>query len=115
MSVTIYHNPQCGTSRNALSALEAAGLKPRIVLYLEQGWTKAELKRLLKQAGSKPRDWLRIRGTPAEELGLVSDDVGDETILAAMVLHPNLVERPIVETPKGTALCRPIERLQALI
>jgi len=114
-SVTIYHNPSCGTSRSALGLIEAAGYEPVVVPYLKTGWTKPQLKALLRAMGAKPRDILRLRGTPAEALGLLDAGVSDEAILDAMVAHPVLVERPIVTTPKGTRLCRPAAVVEALL
>lgn len=111
MSVTIYHNPQCGTSRNVLQALKDAGQKPQVVEYLKAGWTETQLSDLFGRMGVKPRDLLRVRGTPAEELGLTRPGVGDAEIIRAMVAHPILVERPIVVTEKGVFLCRPADRL----
>jgi len=113
--VTIYHNPKCGTSRTVLGLIEAAGVTPETVLYLEAGWSEATLVRLLKRAGARPRDWLRLRGTPAEALGLTGPAAADADILAAMVAHPVLVERPVVETPKGVRLCRPAETVRDLL
>jgi arsenate reductase len=112
-SVTIFHNPGCQTSRNALAAIRAAGHDPKVVEYLKVGWTALQLKDLLAAMKATPRELLRLRGTPAEELdlGLASD----EAILAAMVQHPVLVERPIVVTPRGTVLARPVEKLAALL
>lgn len=113
--VTIFHNPNCGTSRNVLAALNEAGAEPVVVEYLKTGWTMGQLKGLFAAMKVSPRDILRVRGTPAEELGLTRASATDETILAAMVAHPILVERPIVVTPKGAALCRPAERVQGLL
>lgn len=113
--VTIFHNPNCGTSRNVLAALREHGREPKVVEYLKAGWTKPQLKGLLAAMGAKPRDVLRVRGTPAEDLGLTKPGASDDAILDAMVAHPILVERPIVVTPKGTALCRPADRLEALL
>ena len=113
--VTIFHNPACGTSRNVLASLTEAGAKPRVVEYLKAGWTLGQLKGLLAAMQAKPRDILRVRGTAAEELGLTRPAASDAAILAAMVAHPILVERPIVVTPKGTALCRPADRVQSLL
>jgi len=113
--ITIFHNPNCGTSRNTLAAIREAGVEPKVVEYLKAGWTKAQLKAILKALGASPRDILRVRGTPAEELGLTDPKAGDEAILDAMVAHPILVERPIVLTPKGAALCRPMEKVKALL
>jgi arsenate reductase len=111
MSITIYHNPKCGTSRTVLQALEGAGHTPKVVEYLKDGWDEAQLADLFDKMGVKPRDMLRVRGTPAEELGLTNPAVGDAEILRAMTRHPILVERPIVVTPKGVFLCRPADRL----
>jgi arsenate reductase len=111
MTVTIYHNPQCGTSRTVLQALKDAGEAPQVVEYLRAGWDEAQLADMFAKMGVKPRDMLRVRGTPAEELGLTSPGVGDAEILRAMVDHPILVERPIVVTRKGVFLCRPADRL----
>jgi arsenate reductase (glutaredoxin) len=110
-TITIYHNPNCGTSRNVLQALKDAGRAPQVVEYLKTGWNEAQLTDLFARMGVRPRDLLRVRGTPAEELGLTKPDVGDSAILRAMVDHPILVERPIVVTDKGVFLCRPADRL----
>ena len=111
MSITIYHNPKCGTSRTVLEALQGAGHAPRVVEYLKVGWTEAQLKGLFERMGVRPRDLLRVKGTPAEDLGLTDPAVSDAEILRAMAAHPILVERPIVVTPKGAFLCRPASRL----
>ena len=111
MSVTIFHNPGCGTSRNVLAALRDAGHAPKVVEYLKVGWNAAQLTDLFARMGVKPRDLLRVRGTPAEELGLTKPGVSDAAIIKAMVAHPVMVERPIVITPKGAFLCRPAHRL----
>ena len=107
--VTIFHNPACGTSRNTLAAIRDAGIEPNVVEYVKAGWTRPQLEALFKQMGVKPRDVLRVRGTPAEELGLTRPGATDGEILDAMVQHPILVERPIVQTPEGAKLCRPFE------
>jgi arsenate reductase len=112
--VTIYHNPNCGTSRNALAAIRAAGVEPTVVEYVKAGWTREELEGLFTAMGARPRDLLRTRGTPAEELGL-SKDSPDAAILDAMLTHPILVERPIVASPKGTKLCRPSETVREVL
>jgi arsenate reductase len=114
-AVTIFHNPNCGTSRNALAAIRDSGVEPKVVEYLKTGWTMAQLQGLLKAMNASARDILRVRGTPAEELGLTKPGVSDDAILTAMVAHPILVERPIVVTPKGAVLCRPLEKLNALL
>ena len=113
--ITLYHNPNCGTSRNTLAAIRQAGYEPRVVDYLKTGWTRPQLKAILKALGAGPRAILRVRGTPAQALGLTDPKTSDETILDAMVADPILVERPIVVSPKGTALCRPVEKVHALL
>ena len=113
--ITIYHNPDCGTSRNTLAMIEAAGYAPSIVDYRRTGWTHQLLAELLTAMDARPRDLLREKGTPAAELGLLDPAVPDDTILEAMIAHPVLVNRPIVVTPKGTALCRPSEQVLALL
>lgn len=115
MSVTIYHNPDCGTSRTALAIIEESGETPTVVEYRKVGWSRALLADLLIAMGATPRDVLRERGTPAVALGLLDPHVTDEAILDAMAEHPILVERPIVATPKGVALCRPAERVRDLL
>jgi arsenate reductase len=112
--VTIFHNPACGTSRNVLAAIRQHGVEPVVVEYLKVGWTRPQLQALLKSMSAGARDILRVRGTPAEELGLTGPAVSDDAIIEAMTLHPILVERPIVTTPKGAALCRPAERVEGL-
>lgn len=112
---TIYHNPNCGTSRNTLAAIRAAGIEPEVVEYLKTGWTRPLLENLLKTMKLSPRDILRVRGTNAEALGLTDPKASDAAILNAMVAEPNLVERPIVVTAKGAALCRPAEKVEALL
>jgi len=113
--ITIYHNPACGTSRNTVAMVHAAGYEPTVIEYLKAGWTRPLLDDLLAKTGAKPRDIIREKGTPAAELGLLADNVTDEAILSAMVEHPILVNRPIVVTPKGAALCRPSERVLDLL
>jgi len=107
--IVIHHNPACGTSRNVLAMIEAAGEAPVVIDYLKTGWTKPQLLGLFAAAGLTPRQALRQKGSPAAELGLLAEGVSDETILDAMVAHPVLVERPIVCSPKGVKLCRPSE------
>lgn len=113
--ITIYHNPDCGTSRNTLAMIEAAGYAPKVVEYRIVGWTRALLDKLLTDMGASPRDVLREKGTPAAELGLLDLAVTDDYILAAMVEHPILVNRPIVVTPNGAKLCRPSEVVLELL
>ena len=113
--ITIYHNPDCGTSRNALAMIVAAGHAPAIVDYRTAGWTRVLLERLLAAMAAHPRDLLRAKGTPAEALGLLDPATSDDAIVAAMIAHPILVERPIVTTPLGTKLCRPSEIVLTLL
>lgn len=113
--ITIYHNPDCGTSRNALAMIEAAGYAPTIVEYRQIGWTRPQLEGLFAAMGVTARDLMREKGTPAAELGLLDPSVPDDAILEAMVQHPILVNRPIVVTPKGTRLCRPSEAVLDLL
>lgn len=115
MAITIFHNPNCGTSRNVLAALREAGRAPEVIEYLKAGWTRAQLKDLFQRMGVTPRQALRVRGTPAEELGLTNPGVADERILDAMIAHPILVERPIVDDGAMAALCRPAERIQSFL
>jgi len=113
--VVIHHNPECGTSRNVLGIIRAAGYEPEVVAYLETGWTKPQLLALFAAAGLTPRQALRESKSPAKELGLLEAGVTDEAILAQMLLHPVLVNRPIVATPMGVKLCRPSELVLDLL
>jgi arsenate reductase len=113
--VTIYHNPACGTSRNTLALLREKGIEPKVVEYLKVGWSKPLLGDLLKQLGVSAHEILRVRGTDAHELGLTDPAASDEALIAAMIINPILVERPIVVTRKGAALCRPAERVLSLL
>ncbi|MDC7684484.1 arsenate reductase (glutaredoxin) [Asticcacaulis sp. BYS171W] len=109
MSITIYHNPACGTSRNVLAVIEAAGYTPNVVDYLKVGWKAETLLGLFFAAGLTPRQALRETKSPAREMGLLDEGVSNERILAAMLAEPILVNRPFVVTAKGTKLCRPSE------
>lgn len=113
MTVTIWHNPKCATSRKVLEMIRRAGVEPRIVEYVKTPPAAAEIKAVLKELGLKPRDLLRRRGTPYDELGL--DDATDAALIAAMAEHPILIERPVVRTRKGSRLCRPPERLKEIL
>jgi arsenate reductase len=113
--ITIYHNPKCGTSRNALAMIEAAGYAPAVVEYVKAGWTRPQLETILAAMGATAREIMRTKGTPAEDLGLTDPAASDAAILTAMVEHPILVNRPIVVTPKGTRLCRPSEAVLDLL
>ena len=105
--VTIFHNPACGTSRNVVEMVRAAGYSPQIVEYLEAGWTKVQLQGLLTAMSINARALLREKGTPAAELSLLEPTVSEDAILDEMVALPILVNRPIVVTSLGTKLCRP--------
>lgn len=113
--VVIYHNPACGTSRNTLALLREKGVEPTVVEYLKTGWTREQIDDLIARSGSSARDLLRERGTRAAELGLTDPATSDEAIIAAMILDPILVNRPIVSTPKGVALCRPADLVLDLL
>ncbi len=113
--ITIFHNPACGTSRNTLAMIEAAGYAPTVMDYKKVGWTKPGLEVLLAKMQLKARDVLREKGTPAAELGLLDPTVAEDAILEAMIAHPILVNRPIVVTPKGAKLCRPSEVVLELL
>lgn len=113
--ITIYHNPACGTSRNTLAMIRAAGYEPTVIEYLQAGWTRPQLEELLTAMGARPRNILREKGTPAAELGLLDPSMTDDQILDAMVQHPILVNRPIVVTPKGVKLSRPSEVVLELL
>lgn len=107
--IVIHHNPNCGTSRNVLAIINAAGYDPILIDYLNEGWTKSQLLALLAAAGLKPSEALRKTKSPAMELGLLEDGLSEDHILANMLEHPVLVNRPIVCTRKGVKLCRPSE------
>lgn len=115
MQVVIHHNPDCGTSRNVLEIIKAAGYKPTVIEYLKSGWSEPQLQALFAAADLTPREALRTARSPAEELGLLDENVSDEQILAEMLKHPVLVNRPIVCTAKGVKLCRPSETVLALL
>jgi arsenate reductase (glutaredoxin) len=111
----IYHNPNCGTSRKVLAALNDAGLSPRVVEYLKTPPSRSELNDLLQRMNMKPRELLRKKGTPFEELGLDDPSKTDDMLIDAILAHPILMERPVVVSPKGVRLCRPAERVQDLL
>ncbi|HEX2560875.1 arsenate reductase (glutaredoxin) [Phenylobacterium sp.] len=113
--VVIYHNPACGTSRNTLTLLREKGVEPQVIEYLKAGWTKEQLEGLFGRMGVSAREALRVNGTKADEIGLTDPGTSDEAIIAAMVMDPILVNRPIVTTPKGAALCRPAELVLGLL
>lgn len=111
MDVTIYHNPACGTSRNALAMIRSAGIEPTVIAYLETPPTRERLVRMIGDAGLTVRDAIRGKGTPYAELGLDDPDLSDDQLLDAMLAHPILINRPFVVTPMGTRLARPSERV----
>lgn len=113
--VVIHHNPACGTSRNVLGILQAAGYDPVVIDYLSTGWTRPQLQALFAAAGLTAHQALRTTKSPAVELGLTAPDVTEDTLLDAMVAHPVLVNRPIVCTPRGVRLCRPSEQVLDLM
>ena len=115
VEIVIYHNPECGTSRNVLAIIEAAGYTPTVIEYLKTGWTKPQLLGFFAAAGLTPRTARRETKSPAAELGLLDEGASNKVILDAMIKHPILVNRPIVCTPKGVRLCRPSEVVLELL
>ncbi|MBE0413002.1 arsenate reductase (glutaredoxin) [Yoonia sp.] len=115
MTTVIYHNPACGTSRNVLAIIQSTGAAPTVIDYLQTGWSRPQLLGLFAAAGLTPRTALRTSKSPAADLGLLDPAVSDDALLDAMVAHPVLVNRPIVCSPKGVALCRPSEAVLALL
>ena len=115
MDVIIYHNPQCGTSRNTLAMIRNAGVEPHVIEYLKCPPTRALLAALIARAGLTPRAALREKGTPYHELGLADPSLSDDALLDAMTAHPILINRPLVVSPKGVRLCRPSELVLDLL
>lgn len=115
MTIVVHHNPNCGTSRNVLEMIRQSGEEPIVIEYLKTGWTRPQLLGLFAAADLTPRDALRTSKSPAEELGLLDPVVSDDALLDAMLEHPVLVNRPIVCSPKGVALCRPSEAVLPLL
>lgn len=113
--IAIHHNPACGTSRNVLKIIKDAGYSPIVVDYLNDGWTRSQLLGLFAAANLTPRQALRTTKSPADELGLLDESVSDDILLDAMLVHPVLVNRPIVCTEKGVGLCRPSEKVLDLL
>src|SRR5437868_7255807 len=109
LTVTIYHNPACGTSRNTLAMIRASGEEPEVIEYLKTPPDRAQLLELIEALGTTPRALLREKGTPFAELGLADPKWSDDQLIDAMLAHPILINRPIVVTPKGVKLCRPSE------
>jgi len=108
-SITIYHNPQCGTSRNTLALIRNTGVEPQVIEYLQTPPTRETLEQLLAQMGMPARDLLRRKGTPYDELQLGDASLSEQALIDAMLAHPILMNRPIVITPLGARLCRPSE------
>jgi len=115
MTVTIYHNPSCGTSRNTLAMIRQSGEEPEVIEYLKTPPTRARLVELIAAMGMSPRALLREKGTPYAQLGLADPKWSDDELIDAMLAHPILINRPIVVTPKGARLCRPSELVLALL
>ena len=109
MTVTIYHNPECGTSRNTLAMIRQSGVEPEVIEYLVTPPARERLRWLIREAGLSVREAVREKGTPYAELGLGDPSLGDDALLDAMLAHPILINRPFVVTPLGVRLCRPSE------
>jgi arsenate reductase (glutaredoxin) len=115
MTVTIYHNPSCGTSRNTLAMIRQSGVEPEVIEYLKEPPSRARLVELIKAMGISPRHLLREKGTPYVELGLADPKWSEDELIDLMLEHPILINRPIVVTPKGIRLCRPSEQVLELL
>jgi arsenate reductase len=115
MNVTIYHNPNCGTSRNTLGMIRNAGIEPTVIEYLNNPPDRATLVDLIERAGLPVRGAVRDKGTPFAELGLDDPATTDEQLIDAMLAHPVLINRPFVVTPVGVRLCRPSETVLAIL
>jgi len=115
MSVTIYHNPDCGTSRNTSAMIRQSGVEPEVIEYLKQPPSREKLVELIARMGISPRDLLREKGTPYEALGLVDPKWRDDELVDFMTTHPILINRPVVVTPKGVKLCRPSEEVLSIL
>lgn len=113
--IVIYHNPECGTSRNALAMIRNAGIEPHVVEYLKTPPSRDLLQSLIARAGIAPRDLLRKKGTPYAELGLDDERLSDSALIDAMTTHPVLINRPLVVSPLGVRLCRPSESVLDLL
>ncbi len=113
--ITIYHNPECGTSRNTLALIRNAGIEPHVVEYLKTPPSRALLEQLIERAGIAPRDLLREKGTPYADLGLGDPSLDDGALIDAMMAHPILINRPLVVSPLGVKLCRPSEEVLDLL
>jgi len=115
MTVTIYHNPACGTSRNTLALIRQSGEEPVVIEYLKNPPSRATLAKLIKAMGMKPRELIRSKQSLYQELGLDDPKWTDDELINAMIEHPILINRPIVVTPKGTRLCRPAELVNDIL
>ena len=115
MSVTIYHNPDCGTSRNTLAMIRQSGVEPEVIEYLKQPPTREKLVELIARMDISPRDLLRRKGTPYDALGLADSKWSDDDLIDFMIAHPILINRPIVVTSKGVKLCRPSEEVLSIL
>jgi arsenate reductase len=115
VDIVIYHNPECGTSRNTLAMIRNAGIEPHVIEYLKTPPSRVLLVELIDRAGITPRDLLREKGTPYAELGLGDDALSDDTLVDAMMAHPVLINRPLVVSPLGVKLCRPSEAVLDLL
>jgi arsenate reductase len=115
VDIVVYHNPECGTSRNTLGLIRNAGIEPHVVEYLKTPPTRALLVELIDRAGMRPRDLLREKGTPYAELGLGDTSLSDDALVDAMMAHPVLINRPLVVSPLGVKLCRPSEAVLDLL
>jgi arsenate reductase len=115
MTITIYHNPACGTSRTTLAIIREHGEEPHVIEYLKTPPARKELVELIKAMGIAPRDLLRQKGALYDELGLADLSIDDETIIDAMAAHPILINRPIVVAPLGARLCRPAEKVLEIL
>ena len=115
VDIVIYHNPECGTSRNTLGLIRNAGIEPHIIEYLKTPRARALLVELIDRAGISPRDLLREKGTPYAELGLDDTSLSDDALVDAMMTHPILINRPLVISPLGVKLCRPSEAVLDLL
>ena len=115
VDIVIYHNPECGTSRNALAMIRNAGIEPHVIDYLKTPPSRALLVELIDRAGMTPRELLREKGTPYADLGLGDETLSDDALVDAMMAHPILINRPLVVSPLGVKLCRPSEAVLDLL
>lgn len=114
-SITIYHNPACGTSRKTLALIRDSGIEPNVILYLEQPPSRAQLKDMLSAMGLRARELLRTKGEPYRQWGLAADHLSEDDLIEAILKAPILINRPIVVSPLGTRLCRPAETVLEIL